>query len=714
MSVLVSIVLWLVLSLPAQAAPAFSILQAANDTRPDVSCNFVTGVPSGIGASGSCLGGVLPTCDGVTNTETSWLAFQTWAVSTWQASHTGLIELYIPPGTNCLLNSSNIILDGIRKIRISGQGATLSGAYSHLGGPAQYQDNLHSVRLQTVAAGSNTVAINLASPSFPAGGTIPPCSTLATCSALFTVGGWALVAGIDAQPNGFPSNPVFHQYVHITDINSTTGAITFASPLLETYKSTWPNWQPGSNNGAGGGGCCVPDDGGPATLYAFQPGWDIEVEWRGITIGSTIPTTGAGKSVIYRDLAFTGSGQNCPYATMSRTTQFINVSMPLCSMEVDKMNDTLSFDNVVIDQVLFQSIGGAPFFNANRMTIRNLIGTGYVNNISNSTITSQLLMGPLLYGFTKSITVSNSVVASVGADPNPGVDPAPHTQVSFLFQGPANNGGGINQSGNSMTAGVITIPNTDITGGAGYYGWMVPGINLCWSYLNSTGISVSCNKFFQVTDVTQDATNTYVHTTEAGGFPTDISGACTPPAPSDVSGCIRIQVHPALQVTFNNVTGSQGALALSRPAAQGLPIGSYNYYTYDNASTGTAIYWPMYGNLQKLNITVNTAYTGVLASTVKPNTLFHQWYDGSWAPLTYVPAIVNLKTGQGVTRALDATGGYPALWNGTAGGDTLTTLPAARWANSSWRDLFDDISSDPSHPMSVTVEVLTTQGVVIP
>jgi hypothetical protein len=79
-------------------------------------------------------------------------------------------------------------------------------------------------------------------------------------ASLFQVGNWALIAGLDMMGYGHPSNTAFFEYVQITAINPNTGAITFAAPLRNGYKSTWPLYFAGNANQT--------DQGGPATLCA--------------------------------------------------------------------------------------------------------------------------------------------------------------------------------------------------------------------------------------------------------------------------------------------------------------------------------------------------------------------------------------------------------------------------------------------------------------
>ena len=173
-----------------------------------------------------------------------------------------------------------------------GYGATLKTAFTNssgaalpygafLGGLGQIQDGNHSARVASVAAGSNYVTL------------IDPSKT-----SLFKVGNYALMAGVDMMAYGFPSNPYYFQYVKVIAINPTTGVIAFDAPLTDSYKSTRPNYVSGSASS--------PDQGGPATFYAFDPSWDMEVEYRGLTF--SMPGAGqlyaVGRSVTFTDTTF--------------------------------------------------------------------------------------------------------------------------------------------------------------------------------------------------------------------------------------------------------------------------------------------------------------------------------------------------------------------------------------------------------------------------
>lgn len=640
-------------------------------TAAPVVCNFKTGVATGVGA-GTCVS-VLPTCDGIATDTPSFAAFRNWAINTWQASNVGVINLYIPPGSDCKYSDEGIgIFSGIKKILVSGYGTTLNGTYFHIAGDSQWQDNNHSTRIATVSAGANSVTFDPTSST-----QVSSCNTNASCAALFTVGGWAVVAGIDLQTGvGFPTNPFYFQYVYITGINASTGVVTFDAPLTDTYKSTWPHY-PGDG---------TIDWGGPATLYVFHPGWDTEVEWQGVTFTAPNPIDAPGRQVVFRDVTFTASGIACVYPTANKSFSMTNATMTNCTMEADKFVEAMSLTNVTISQIAFQSSGSSKQFTANNLTASTLVGTPQASVISNSSITGELRPGPTTYGRANSISLLNSNIGALGNPLNGAIGGIPYRgKMDEGFQ---------NISGLSMSGGVISFPNAYINSATAQLGWAAPGNNICWSDDNS-----SCAQIFQITDMTQDATNTFIHTSLAGGLP------------SYTVGKLGVRLYPSAQFTCSGCSGDPNAVGLNS-ATPGAPLYSYGKRTYVNADTAAQLYWPIFGTLSKLNITVNTAYTGVLGSTLTPRTLFAQWMTTALSLVSYTPAIVNEKVGG--LRSLDATGGYPATWSGAQSGDTLTTLTQALWANTLFVPNLTDISSDPSHPMSVTVEVVTNPGLVIP
>ncbi len=159
----------------------------------------------------------------------------------------------------------------------------------------------------------------------------------------------------------------------------------------------------------------------------------------------------------------------------------------------------------------------------------------------------------------------------------------------------------------------------------------------------------------------------------------------------------------------HTLTGSRDAVSLSS-APPGAPLYSYLKNTYANADTGDAQpYFTIWGTLEELDVDVTSPYTGPLPSTMTPNTLFAEYFDTPNTFVSFTPAVIQLKSAG--SRTLTNVG-YPSNWKGAKSGDTLTMLSQAQWASTAWRTTSDDIRSDPSHPMSVTVEVISRQNVV--
>jgi hypothetical protein len=233
-----------------------------------------------------------------------------------------------------------------------------------------------------------------------------------------------------------------------------------------------------------------------------------------------------------------------------------------------------------------------------------------------------------------------------------------------------------------MSGGVITVPNS-----AGPSPWAIPGANLVWKRRYSEEPQT-----FQVVDVTQDATNTYIHTSLSGGFPTPLS--------TFPNLATYVRTHPAPKFTCTNCTGSADAVDLSG-APPGVPLWSYSKRTY-TGTTPTALV-PVWGTLVSAKFNVTTASTGDGAVTFNLNNPFviapDRFTVDFWNP-TINPNISGLRT---VT---------PTGVNGAQQGDSLSS-PGASW-------LLDDqitpqfSGAAPSTGTSVTIEIITNHGLVIP
>ncbi len=204
-------------------------------------------------------------CNGVDNDVQAFTDFHEWALQ-WQSTNDGIIELDIPAGSVCEFIASarinvpsassgqfsgRFFARGIRHLRVVGYGAAFddangTGAGYFVGSLGQSQDNAHDARVYTAFAGATSVQL------------LDP-----TQSALFTAGNYVVLTGFDLMGYGNPSNPQYFEFLKVLDVNSTTGVVTFSSPLMNSYLSTWPLCY--------GGSPTYLDQGGPATLYALDP-----------------------------------------------------------------------------------------------------------------------------------------------------------------------------------------------------------------------------------------------------------------------------------------------------------------------------------------------------------------------------------------------------------------------------------------------------------
>ena len=214
--------LWLAANPGLAAWTSFQASTAPTAPPVAVVCNFITGVATGVGA-GTCVS-ALPACDGTTDDTPAYQLFTTWAIGWQNTPHLGQIELFVPAGKTCTILSTGVAaFDGITNFLYSGYGSQLTvAAGAHLGTAATYQDNLHSTRTMAATAGDTTITVNPAAATQPAA-----CNSNSTCAALFTVGKYAFIGGIDLQGAiGFPINQFRFEYVLPTNINSSTGVIT--------------------------------------------------------------------------------------------------------------------------------------------------------------------------------------------------------------------------------------------------------------------------------------------------------------------------------------------------------------------------------------------------------------------------------------------------------------------------------------------------------
>src|SRR5262249_47900 len=493
-------------------------------------------------------------CNGVANDAPAFMRFNSWA-----RAQSLPITLTIPSGSVCKFASTpNAFAIGVKNLTVSGYGATFTTTQSSffLGGYAVVQNKGTSALVAAVAAGATSVRL------------LTPKQ-----SSLFKVGRYVLLTGGDLQGFGYPPNPWVFEYAIVSAIDAAAGVITLTAPLQSRYKSTWPSYPTGSTN------IFTASLGGPATLYALHPSWDTVLEYRGLRISGNVQTYTAGRSVTYTDVTFSCSGNAGVSPGSNLTFTANNVTMP-CQMEVDKLLNNFTINGGTYDQILFQSSSGATLFTMNNSTATTLNGTPEQSVASNSTI-STLLLGATFYGRSKSFSCSNCVIGQVGTAG------ANEQRADRIY---------------TMSGGVLTVPNSH-----GPVNWAVPGGNYFFAKYNGTLFNEGVP--FRIIDITQDATNTYIHTTLSGGFPK---------LPTDTSNGLAIYAHPAPRFTCSNCTVSADVIDLSQAPA-GATIYSYSKRTY----TGNSL--PVYrgqnlpiahvwGTIVSVKISVALPYRGAQAA----------------------------------------------------------------------------------------------------
>lgn len=629
----------------------FAIFQVASNAEApaDVVCTITTGNCTGTGGGTGLF--TAATCDGnpAHDDGPAFASFNTWITGTWQVAHPGLLaQLNIPSGASCQFIATTQANEkwtfGIKRLRVMGYGATLDStggsAFFFLGGLGVCDIGIASAsgcsaRLQAVSAGAASVTLTSASLS---SGYI----------SRFSVGSYVIIGGLNTQtnttPGNYPPNLHFWNIAKITAINVGTGVITLDRPAVYDLKTTWPIY----NEGDGGHN----DPGGPATIWALDSTWDAEFDYRGLTISQTAQTNAVGRSVTFRDVTFTGT--DCWSPSQNETATIINSDLSSCNnSEPDKLVWTLNIQGTNWRKMTFQS-SSIEYLNVSNSTITFLTGTPKRTTISNSSMTT-LKIGPQ----------TNGVAVSFNCDTC--------TATTFVV------GGFTDQPiSPTMSGGVITIANS-----AGAWLLAVPGGTYFWQ--GSAGIATS----FYITDITQDASNTYYHTNLAGGFPT-IAGL----APN-----YTVQTHPAPSFTCTNCSGSPDMVDFSGAPA-GIPIYSYSSRTYNGDD-----YDPpgptMWGYITSLTVNTTTAYTGARPSpTFTPFAVCNSWVAQDYSTATWCP-FANIKNPGGTPHTIAITcatlGSCSVTGNQT--GDSGLSLPSNQsvWltggANST--PIYDDPATAP-------------------
>jgi hypothetical protein len=535
-------------------------------------------------------------------------------------------------------------------------------------------------------------------------------------TSIFTVGNPVEMAGLDTQevwqsPFGFPPNPQFWEYLFVASINSGTGQVCFTGALTNKYLSTWPRYNSGNQFEV--------DPGGPATLYSLDPTWDATVEFDNVTLGSPGQIYSKNKSITYNNVIFSGL---CAVPTETMLWAAINSDFTSCgTVEVDKIIDTMVSTNSQFRIVLFQS-ASVKLFQVNNTTMTQQQGSPIAQTGSGNTFSTALKVGAISFGRTKSFSCTSCNIASFSAPgivqtalnsypmtlgvikfPNgsritglanstssPGsvalivVDSSGWTtgQTGLISTGTPLDG--VTWAFNIDDATHITLVGSTYTGqvGSGYVcradapgsycaaSWAIPGANIFLSGLHGVVETLG-----QITDVSQDATFTYVTTTFPGGYPADVTTLSTHPAP--------------IFTLTGSMSSSDAQVASLAQAPPGAPLYSYQTYTYPGTigtgvqgpfilwglatlvdinvtspSSGAATFklsqfdnWPVYVSGSQTNFGANVDAHTVADNNVTPSSTWFGGEANSGAQFTSNPGAgasvtVTMQTNQGVVNYL--------------------------------------------------------------
>jgi len=590
-----------------------------------------------------------------TNNETAFQNFK-------NAYQGQTVTLTIPAG-GYLISSGNFggLFDGIRNITVNATGATLCGDLWQIQASAQYEAAGHSARTASVTAGATSVTL-----------------TTPSQASRFIVGDYAMMSGFDMQNLGYPTNHALFEYLRISAINAGTGQITFSTPLVNSYLSTWPVY-----NATG------TDFGGPATLYAMDPRFDHTCVVNGLTVAQFNQYGVSGLSLTFNNCVFEGVGQIGPHPTMAKIVTFNNCTSLGSTLEVDKLVETFTMTNCAWNGLAVQSSSINEMLLDNTDITFTLNGTPRKTTIRNGSAIGTLNPGPTTYGYARELIVRDSVVSNFGA-------PTYHSSGHEIRSGDGS-GDGV-QADFTIASGVITIPSS-MRFNMGASQWAITGGKV---YLFDPNVGTIGQ--FTIADVADGPGSSVLVTTNMllTGWPSR--------SYSPALG-LWLYTHTAPICTFTNVTGCPEVVDLSGAPA-GAPLYSYSKRSF-TGSVAASPYWQLYGRVKKIVVTVTTAYTGatgtVVANLLLGNSLINMstFADAAWAP------IIDLKkTG---TRTFDATANtYPTTWSSTAvaAADTLPSQTAALWSPGNYRMVMTDISGQSSGTWpAFSVEIVTDQGV---
>lgn len=661
---------------------------------------------------------------GATNVAAKFANFNTDAVGV-----SGRVKLTAPAGTFKVTPSGamqfwasgllNYVLEGagidVTYITHDRTGGDLSSVF--YGSTGQYNDNTHYAKFATVSAGATSVTL------------LTPAE-----ASRFTVGKGATPSGIDTQgvidgEFGFPSNNHFFDHVIVTAKDAGTGVVDFDRAIGDSYKSTWPQ--------QGVGSAFATPQGGPGMLFAMRPEWNATVVVKDLTINDSgqIVYTGKARNVTFQRVKFVGTYG--PGPSENEVVSLLSCVLTGNSVEVDKFVSTLIVDGCTGPNKLWFQSSATKLLTLTNTTMTFLSGTPRRAVIDLCTI-ADMRPGANSYGASESVAITNSTVSAfssgsyndtiAGLAMASGIIKAVKRLAVTAF---ADNGSGFVRLTVASTADVATgqtlsASGVFVTGGqnTGYAITIVDGthidlltrafsgttwtgsgnlVNLAlrWAipgrWINLLGTGGTYGNF-QVVDIYDDATYTYVSTNLAGGWPT---------------GTTSISPHPCSSWTASNNTGCPEIIEHSMSYAQNKPIFCYANRTYDKTlATNNTVQPTVYGALTDtaaISVNVTTAYTGPTGTlTWRPTQFATQFRVLRSGTVTTMDFTINAKiTGNRVYNGATQT------WSGAQSGDVLPVLQAGDrliGTHVSAPCLSTNVSADNAGPV-IVYEVKANQGI---
>lgn len=691
----------------------------------DVVCTITTGTCTGTGGGTSLFTAATCNGDGTTDDAASFRSVNNWFVTVWQPAHPGLLpQLTIPSGKVCQFISGdgaqNAWGHNLSRLQTVGYGATINdnggtgGGYILGCGACGVQANgtASTVRIATVSAGSSSITL----------------LDTAKCS-LFANDDPFLVSGIDTQGFGQPPNPDRYEWPVVLSTASCAGSgvIMLKSPLIYSYKSTWPSY----NVGSGG----EPDQGGPATAYQLAGGWNTTQAIYGLTMDQGNTHTNAnGKDISFFDVS-------CPHGfciipSQNQTFRVTNLSAPNASSEFDKLVGNAIYINATLRFMTIQSAGVANWSCTNCTIIISANGTTKTTTFTNSNLAA-LSLGAQCCGASGSFTATNTVISSLApasahftdidkrgawsgatltVPANMHINSAQSacagacTQLNVVSSAGWTNGvigdgpGGpcaVTAAVTVINATTVTIPLAFAGSCTGAFGslplgsggtMMVPGANI---YLTTGSNGSPTSQVLQVDDLSVGVNGETIFTFKQNGV------AYTSGLPVMPAGTITTTVHPAPSFSCTGCTGALNVLDVS-----GIPTGPFGsqatrVVTAANSNTSAM---PVFGPLAELDMTVTAACGG--ASDIDISNSFIATLGsasfGRWNPTA------NALTASPTPRKV-----MPTTSSGALSGDSLVTPGAgALVLIGQTVPAYSNVGNCGS--ASTTMTVKTNQGVVYP